>query len=67
MTDETKEILKNLGLEKLEIITKEGVDALFIALELIVKDTENKFDDMIIPALPLLKAKLLELVDKIHE
>jgi hypothetical protein len=67
MNEETKEILKNLGLEKLEIITKEGVDALFIALELIVKDTENKFDDMIIPALPLLKAKLLELVDKIHE
>lgn len=66
MEQHTKEQLKELGLEELEKISKEGVEALFVALEIIVKDSQNKIDDMVLPALPLLKQKLLELVDKIH-
>ena len=67
MSDAAKEELKNLGLAELEAISERGVEALFTALEIIVKDTNNKFDDMILPALPMLKEKLLALVDKIHK
>ena len=67
MNEEIKKELKDLGLEHLELITKETVEAVFKAIQLIVEDTENKVDDMIIPALPFLKEKVLEYVDKIHE
>lgn len=67
MKEETKKQLLELGLTELEFLTKEGVEALFKALELIVKDTENKVDDMVLPALPFLKEKLLELVSKIKK
>ena len=66
MNDETKEALKTLGLSKLETITKEGVEAVFKAIELIVADSENKIDDMILPVLPFIKSKLLDLVEKIN-
>ena len=46
MKEETKKQLLELGLTELEFLTKEGVEALFKALELIVKDTENKIDDI---------------------
>ena len=65
MNEETKKELKELGLTNLELITKESVEAVFKAIEIIVKDTENKIDDMVIPAIPFIKEKLLELVDKI--
>ena len=66
MKDETKQELKNLGLEKLELVSKEAVDAIFKAIELVVADTENKIDDMVLPVLPFIKAKVLELVEKIN-
>lgn len=65
MKDETKQELKELGLDGLENVTRDAVDLVFKALEVIIKDSENKIDDMILPALPVLKEKLLLLVDKI--
>ena len=65
MKDETKQELKELGLDGLENVTKDAVDLVFKALEVIIKDSENKIDDMILPTLPILKEKLLLLVDKI--
>lgn len=66
MKEETKEQLKGLGLETLETISKEGVESLFKVIEIIVQDTDNKIDDMILPVLPVIKAKLLELVEEIN-
>ena len=66
MKDETKQKLQELGLEKLETISKEGVDAVFKVIELVVADTENKIDDMVLPVLPIIKAKVLELIEKIN-
>lgn len=65
MKDETKQELKELGLDGLENVTKDAVDLVFKALEVIIKDSENKIDDIILPTLPILKEKLLLLVDKI--
>ena len=65
MKDETKQELKELGLDGLENVTRDTVDLVFKALEVIIKDSENKIDDIILPTLPILKEKLLLLVDKI--
>ena len=67
MKEETKKALKEVGLESLENVTKEAVEDVFKCLEIIIKDSDNKIDDMILPALPVLKEKLLILVDKIDE
>ena len=67
MKEETKKALKEVGLESLENVTKEAVEDIFKCLEIIIKDSDNKIDDMILPALPVLKEKLLILVDKIDE
>ena len=65
MKEETKEKLKQLGLEYAEILTETTVDALFEIIDVLVQDSENILDDMILPALPTLKSKLLELVENI--
>lgn len=65
MKEETKEKLKQLGLEYAEILTETTVDALFEIIDVLVQDSENKLDDLILPALPTLKSKLLELVENI--
>ena len=67
MKEETKKALKEVGLESLENVTKEAVEDVFKCLEIIIKDSDNKIDDMILPALPVLKEKLLIFVDKIDE
>lgn len=65
MKDETKQKLKELGLEGLELIAEDMIDKLFQAIELIVKDSENKIDDMILPTLPMIKEKVKDLINKI--
>lgn len=65
MKEETKERLKDLGLEYAEILTETTIDALFEIIEILVQDSDNKIDDMILPALPTLKLKLLELAENI--
>ena len=67
MKEETKKALKEVGLESLENVTKEAVEDVFKCLEIIIKDSDNKIDDMILPVLPVLKEKLLILVNKIDE
>ena len=65
MKEETKQRLKDLGLEYAEILTETTIDALFEIIEILVQDSDNKIDDMILPALPTLKLKLLELAENI--
>ena len=65
MEKQTKEDLIKLGLEGLENISKETVDTLFKAIELIALSSENKIDDVLLPFLPLIKEKLLQIIDKI--
>lgn len=67
MEEETKKKLIDLGLEELEKTSRQGVESLFKAIEIIVLDSENKIDDIVLPWLPKIKEKLLDLVDKIHK
>ena len=39
----------------------------FKLVEIVVKDTENKFDDMILPVVPAIKEYVLKLLDGISE
>ena len=67
MKQEKLDQLKGLGLQGLEDVSKTTVETIFKVIELIVQDTDNKIDDMVLPLLPFMKEKVLFIVDKIHE
>ncbi len=65
----TKEIilkeLKAAGLDIAEESTAAVVRGTLNAIEEIVKQTENKYDDMLLPVLEIVKPKLMKLIDTI--
>ena len=65
MEENTKQKLKQEGLKYSETLTAESVDCIFNLLEIIIKDSENKIDDMLLSVLEPLKAIILQYVDKI--
>lgn len=65
MEEVTKQEIKEIALELAERVSADVVEDVFKIIELIIKDSENLFDDMLLPAIPLVKAKVLEFVDKI--
>ena len=65
MEEITKQEIKEIALGLAERVSAEAVEDVFKIIELIIKDSENLFDDMLLPALPVIKAKVLEFVDKI--
>lgn len=67
LTDEAKKELKNEALTLAENEAKAAVEFVFKMIEIIIKDTENKFDDMLLPAMPMLKEKVMELADNINK
>ena len=50
-----------------ENVSRDSVESVFKMAELTIQATDNKFDDMLLPALPMLKEALLKQVDKISE
>lgn len=67
LTDEAKEQIKAELLKTGEVVSKEAVEMVFTLIEIVVKDTENKFDDMILPIVPAIKEYVLKLLDGISE
>ena len=67
LTDEAKEQIKAELLKTGEVVSKEAVEMVFTLIEIVVKDTENKFDDMILPVVPAIKEYVLKLLDGISE
>ena len=59
------ELLKEKGLDVAEDSAKMIIEAVFEFAESAVAKTENKYDDMLLAAIPLLKPMVLGLVDKI--
>lgn len=57
--------LKEAGLDLAEDVAGVVVEAVFDAAGDVVEATPNKYDDMMLPVLALVKPKLLDLVDKI--
>ena len=67
LSDEFKEQAKQELLGLAENVSTEAVKTVFKLCELAIKDSETKFDDMLLPALPKLEEIVLSLVDKIKE
>lgn len=67
LTDEAKEQIKAELLKTGEVVSKEAVEMVFTLIEIVVKDTENKFDDMILPVVPAIKEYVLKLLDGISK
>lgn len=62
MNEEIKQILLN----KAELLTRETVDCLFEIIEVLIKDSDTITDDlMVLPILPVIKEMLLKYVDEI--
>lgn len=61
------EELKAEGIEVAEELAKNVVKAVFRALPKVVAATENKVDDLLLPAFAILEPKLLALVDDINQ
>lgn len=59
------EELKKAGLDIAEDAAIDVVKAVFDALPKFFAATENKYDDMAIPMLPLISVQLIKLIDKI--
>lgn len=62
MNEEIKQILLN----KAEVLTRETIDCIFEIIEVLVKDSDTITDDlMVLPILPVIKEMLLKYVDEI--
>ena len=62
MNEEIKQILLN----KAEVLTRETIDCLFEIIGVLIKDSDTITDDlMVLPILPVIKEMLLKYVDEI--
>lgn len=59
------EILKEEGMDLGEEMACVAIKAVFKALPRFIVESENKYDDMLLPVLGLVEPKVLELADKI--
>lgn len=50
-----------------EVVSGEAVKTVFKLAEIAIKDSDNKFDDMLLPALPKLQEVVLGFVDQIKK
>jgi len=57
---------KEAGLEMLEDNAMKSIDVTLDILEEVVKLTENKIDDLVLPFVPKVRSVLKELADKIN-
>ena len=60
---ELKQELLNCG----EHVAKDAADTVFKMIEIVVKDTENKFDDTVLLVLPQIREYVNKLIDSISE
>ena len=58
--------VKDELLKLAENVSKESLESTFKIAEILIKKSTNKFDDLLLPALPFIKDKVMELIDKIH-
>lgn len=61
--EETKAELLRL----VEAVSKESVESAFKIAEILVKKSTNKFDDLLLPAIPFIKDKVVDLLDNISD
>lgn len=64
---ELKKVLKEKGLDLSEETLVFVMEKMFDFVEVLIKNTENKFDDMALTFIPMLKVELVKLIDKIDK
>ena len=67
LSNEAKEKIKVELLKTGEAVSKEAAELIFTLIEIIVKDTENKIDDLVLTFLPTIKEYVMQLLDDISE
>lgn len=71
MTEETKKQMdpevKDELMNLLENVSKDSVISTFKIAEIMFKKSGNKFDDLLLPFLPFIEEKVLELLNEIHK
>lgn len=67
LSNEAKEKIKVELLKTGEAVSKKAAELIFTLIEIIVKDTENKIDDLVLTFLPTIKEYVMQLLDDISE
>ena len=67
LTDDAKAEIRKRLLKTGEIVSKDAVDMIFDLIEIVVKDTDNKIDDVVITFMPKVKDYVMQLLDGISE
>jgi hypothetical protein len=67
MEKSLSELLKEKGLDIAEDAAKLVVEAVLELAEKAAKDSSNKFDDVLLAVLPLLKPVIMDYIDKIDK
>lgn len=67
LTPEAKEQVKTELLACSEKVAKDALATIFTLIEIVVKDTDNKFDDAVLLALPTIRKYTENLLDGISD
>ena len=50
-----------------EVVSRDSLDSAFKIAEIAIKNSTNKFDDLLLPALPFIKEKIEAIIDNISD
>ena len=67
LTDDAQAKIRKELLKTGEIVSKDAVDMVFTLIEIVVKDTDNKIDDVVLTFLPKIKDYVNQLLDGISD
>ena len=67
LTDQAKAKIRKELLKTGEIVSKDAAEMIFSLIEIVVKDTENKIDDVVLTFMPKIKEYVMNLLDGISE
>lgn len=50
-----------------ENVTEDIAQSVFRIAEILIKNSGNKFDDLLLPALPFIEDKVMKVIEEIHK
>lgn len=67
LTEDAKAKIRKELLKTGEIVSKDAAEMIFSLIEIVIKDTENKIDDVVLTFMPKIKEYVMNLLDGISE
>ena len=67
LTDDAKLKIRKELLKTGEVVSKDAITMIFDLIEIVVKDTDNKIDDVVLTFMPKVKDYVMQLLDGISE